>query len=233
MADTNFKVWDENNNNVVSTSDFEDPTSQRGTGFVANSAASSSYVNSGLREGTLFATAFMQMIEDAGIDTSSANFASAVSTIQGLIENYINVKTKLYRHIFSLRTVISSTDAYAYFEVISRNSESIIGSGSVNSKLENLSTLIPQYSSVMPINGYILKEGNNSEKRFYTNCCLTKYAVTSSIVLRQARDYFVFNSTTNAYDCHLDESPIDSTLSGTTGTGIYVQSINESITEIV
>ena len=109
----NFKVWDENNTNVVNLDEFASDDSQRGTGFKPNTGASSSYVNSGLREATLVSAALMQMLEDNGVDISSLNFQSTLTNVVDALKS--GLQTPIYRHNITMQCGYdSSSTASAY-----------------------------------------------------------------------------------------------------------------------
>lgn len=116
----NFKVWvnSPTDQNTVTVEAFtsEDNSNQRKVGFKSGDAASSSYVNSGLREGTLVATALMQLVEDAGIDTSSVNFRSTVDAVKALLNQRF---PKLYRHNVVFGITSGSSEYWVRFNVIS------------------------------------------------------------------------------------------------------------------
>ena len=110
---TNFKVWDENNRNTVSSEDFKSSESQRGKGFEPNTPASSSYVNSGLREGTLVVSALMEYFDSIGIDVSGVDFRSTMSDVVNILKS--GLQAPVYRHNVTMQCGYDSdSTALAY-----------------------------------------------------------------------------------------------------------------------
>lgn len=159
----NFKVWDEGKVNIVSESTFANAEQ-----FQNGTPASSSMVNSALREATLIAKALMAAVEENGANIDSLYFNSDLSAVVTAIKAGFS---KLYRHNILLMFQESTTSSIAThlrFSVISSESDiswlpngrvtSVSDAATARQYLNNLKTLILKTS---------LKTGENYTE--YTN----------------------------------------------------------------
>lgn len=119
-----FKVWSESGDNLITDpSQFNDPDTQRDTGFQSNTPASSRYMNSILKQDSLFTTAFLEVLKDRGADISLINYSSNMADVKTILETF--VPSKLYRHYFTI-WIDNIGSQTVSFEIISRNKNFVI-----------------------------------------------------------------------------------------------------------
>ena len=127
-----YKIWNESADNISQVSDFN---SNSITGFEANTIISSQEVNSILRQDSLFTTAFLSILNDAGIDTTNVGFNSSLASMKAILAQWAK---PLYRHHFDIW--INVTQPALQVDIINTNKNFIISNATPESYPNSTST---------------------------------------------------------------------------------------------